>query len=249
MDDRELSPWDLPGYTACAHNDEPFPWIWAVLWFAWGLTVAGPIVWREGAYAVAGCFAAWGMLMGLVGWRTLGLVMCFVRDWAEKHLNDPRVKEASWSEISEAIELAQEGHDFDEDNFEMPDSPTERRWMQEEFFTMALSIPWFLGLIHGVGIGGLLWSLIALIPGLETSVTAAAIQGAVGGAVLVTCIGAVVLAVIPMSKDSLSLPLSLRQRLLVLIGPLLVVPALIEAAVLWGRWYWKRLLGSQSAAG
>jgi hypothetical protein len=231
---------DLPGYSACAHDNEPFPWVWAALWIVWGMTIAGLLVWRDGAYAVAGCFGAWGMLMGLVGLRTLMTVMFIVRDWAEKYFTDPRVEEAASREIFDAVESAQEREDFDEDNIEIPNSLAQRRWMQDEFFTMALTIPWFMGLVHGVGVGGLLWTLIALIPSLEASVTIAAIQGAVGGAVLVTCIVAVVLAVVPLPKDSLSLPLSLRQRLLVLIGPLLVLPALVEAAVLWGRWYWTR---------
>lgn len=234
MDEHELSAWKLPGYAAVADR-EPLHSGWAALWFLWGLTLGGLIVWSEWAYVVAGCFVAWGMLMGLVGWRTLTVFSAVISDWAESRFNDPKVEMAATLEMMEAVDAVRELDDFDEENIEIPDSPAQRQEMRDKFFAMALSIPWFMGLIHGVGVGGLLWALIALIPSLETSVASAAITGSVGGAVLVACIAAAVLAVVPLPNDALSL--SLRQRLLVLVSPLLVVPALIETAALWARWY------------
>ena len=110
----------------------------------------------------------------------------------------------------------------------MPDTPAQRQWTRDELFTVSFSIPWLTGLIHGVGVGGLGGAVLALVPSSGFSVTTGAVSGALGGAVAVTSLFAVITAL---------LPLSLRQRMLLVVSPLLAAPALVEAALLWGRWY------------
>jgi hypothetical protein len=237
VDEHQLSLWSLPGYSAWAHDDEPFPWGWAVLWLLWGFAVSMLIIFSDGAYAIAGCFAGWSLLMAAIGWRILMVATSIIHDWAESRFSDPNVDMDALREVMEFVDTARECDDLDAENLPIPNSPAQRQWMRDELFATVLSLPWFMGFVHGVGFGGLLSPLIALIPSLETSVTAAAVTGVVGGAVLVACVTALFLAVIPSPKDDLSLPFSRWQRLLLLISPLLVVPALIDAAVHWLRWY------------
>jgi hypothetical protein len=236
MDGRELQRWELPGYWAYAH-DEPFPRVWAVLWSLWGLTVAGLITWSDGAYAVGGCFVAWGTFMGCFGWRTLTVGMAVIHDWAKSHCTDPKVEMAAMCEMIKASDLAREQGEWDEENWEMPDTPVQRQWTRDELFTVSFSIPWLMGLIHGVGVGGLSGAVLALVPGSGFSVTTGAVSGALGGAVAITFLFAVFFGLLPLPKDSLPVPWSLRQLMLFVVSPLLAVPALVEAAILWGRWY------------
>ena len=227
MDPREIQRWKLPGYAAYAHG-ELFPWAWAALWFSWGLAVAGLVVWSDAAYAVAGCFVAWGTLMGCLGWRALTVGMAVVHDWAKTHCTEPNVEMAAMGEFLDAFDSAREQGKVDEENWEMPDTPAQRQWTRDELFTVSFSIPWLVGLIHGVGVGGLGGAVLALVPSTGCSVTTGAVVGAIGGSVAVTLLVAVLTAL---------LPLSLRQRMLLVVSPLLAVPALIEAAVLWWRWH------------
>ena len=228
---RELQRWEMPGYMAFAHS-EPFSWAWAILWSLWGLTVAGLVVWSDGAYAVGGCFVAWGTFMGCFGWRALTVGFAVVHDWAKTHCTDPNVEMAAIGEMLEAEDSAREQGKLDEEDFEIPDTPAQRQWTRDELFTVSFSIPWLMGLIHGVGFGGLGGAMLGIVPSSGFSVTAGAVSGALGGAVTVTFLVAVLTAL---------LPLSLRHRLLLVVSPLLAVPALIEAGILWGRWYsWKR---------
>jgi hypothetical protein len=239
VDERQLRLWKLPGYSAWVQDDEPFPWGWAVLWVLWGLAIGALIIWADAAYAIAGCFVAWGLLMAAFGWRTVTIATSIVHDWAGTHFRDTEIEMAAVREMMEAVNAARDGDEFDEESLAIPNSHAQRKSMQDELFTMFLSLPWFMGFTHGVGFGGLLSALIALIASPGVTITAAAVMGAIGGATAGACVTALFLAFIPLPKDDSSYPFSKRQRILLLVSPLLVVPALVDAAARWSKWYLK----------
>lgn len=129
---------------------------------------------------------------------------------------------------------------------QMPDTPIQHRWTQEELFTVMFSIPWVMGLIHGVGLGGLVGAVSALLPSTGVGVTTGAVAGTIGGAVLVTLLVALFTTLLPLLDPSAA-GWSPWQRMLLAVSPLLAAPALVEAAVLWLRWYAQRQSWATSA--
>jgi len=235
MEPHEIRRWQLPGYSAFALG-EPFPWVWAAFWLLWGLTVAALVVWNDGAYAVGGGFVAWGTLMGCFGWRALIVGAAIVQDWAKSHCTDPAVQMTAMQEMVNAVGPSCQQDEMGQENLTMLDTPVQRRWLQDELFTATCSILWFPGLIHGVAFGGLGGAALALVPGIGLSVTVGAMIGAIGGAATVTFLFAVAIALLPLPTSALTTGWSMRQRLLLVVSPLLAVPALIEAVIVWSRW-------------
>ena len=242
MNQDELCRMELPGSGAFL-NGEPTPRLWILLWALWGLVVAGLLVFSDGNIVVGGCFMAWGMAMGLIGWQGT-MFGCFViSGWAKLHLNDRKVEEDA---LTESLELADtfmsdrklsefEPSDVDEMMLQEglgQDTPVQQKWLQQELFAAVASAPWLMGLTHGLGIGTLLGGLLGLLPDDGVSVTNGALGGCIIGMTGMMCLTALISALFSPRKTT-----SPQQRLLMIVSPLFALPAFLEAGLLWSRWF------------
>lgn len=228
-------PYDLPGYWAIHDTREPTPktWIWG--WIIWGLLLAGLVMLGDHAIVSALCFIFVASLIAAFGWRVVLIGSCIVTDCAKNWWYDEELEATVFREL-----LVQHEHqDLEHTNRnQVPDTPAQRKSLQQELFIATLSIPVFIGSTWGVAIGGILGALIVKpIDGI--SATAGAVIGILSGWALVACLFAILVAAIPLPKDPFGLSWTWKQRLVVLISPLFVVPAFIEATVLWTRWYFR----------
>jgi hypothetical protein len=158
-------------------------------------------------------------------------------DWATKHGTDEKIEMAATKELLEYFDL--HGDEFDVAAEDLPIHRTalQQLSMQQSLFAVMFPVPCFMGLTHGGGIGGIIGTFYALIPNAGFNVTTGCLGGVLIGTSLVTCTIAVVLAVFPFPQDIRLAPMNIQQRLLLLLSPVLAIPAIVEAVILWTHWY------------
>jgi hypothetical protein len=245
MNHDELRRMELPGSGAFV-TGQPTPRLWIFLWALWGPIVGGLIVFSDGNIAVGAGFMVWGIAMSLLGWRMIMFGFFVVNDWAKVHLNDRKVEEEALSESFEAANNFMNDRKLSDyelsDVDEMMlreilgrDTPVRQKWLQQELFAGIASVPWFMGLTHGLGIGTLLGALLGLLPNDGVSVTQGALGGCIIGIAGMVCLTAVISSIFSPRNC-----ISLRHRLLMAVSPAFVIPALLEAACLWTSWHFRR---------
>ena len=245
MNHDELRRLELPGSGAFSES-QPTPRLWILLWALWGFIVSSLIVFCDGNIAVGACFMVWGMAMSLLGWQVIMFGSFVINDWTRRRLNDRKVEEEAFSESFEAANdfmndrkrSGFESSDVDEMMLREilgRDTPARQKWLQQELFAGIASAPWLMGLTHGLGVGTLLGTLLGLIPADGVSVTQGALGGCIIGMTGMVCLTAVISAIFSPRNC-----ISLRHRLLMAVSPVFVIPACLEATLLWGRWLSRR---------
>ena len=195
---------------------------------------------------------AWSIAMSMFGWKVLAFGFFAVIDWAKRRLTDSNVEREALTESFDATdkfmddcrESGIDPSDCDETLREIlsRDTPAQQKWLQQELFAAMSAAPWFMGLAHGLGVGTLLGALLGLIPNDGVSVTSGAIGGCIIGVAIVVSLVALISGLFSPGQC-----ISVRHRLLMIASPLFVVPALLEAALLWSRWFLGRRVRSANS--
>jgi hypothetical protein len=182
--------------------------------------VAGLILLLDQRPWVAGLWAIAGALTGFFGFNALRPLSLPMLEWYHH-----------WNEDEERLRLMDsltcEGK-TDSEEFE--------RCLAEEAFAAYLAVPPFVGLFHGILLGAIGGALCGIDRDAGISASAGAALGVLVGPVLVAFVAGVAMAsVVPLAP-----PLSWRERLarrgLLVVSPLLIVPA---------AWYCLRMVVHQ----
>lgn len=154
-------------------------------------------------------WAIGGVVVGFFGLRALrpfsSPLLAWYRSWNEDEERNIRM-----------FMLATEGK---------TDTEEFKRCLAEEAFAMYLAIPPIFGLFHGVLLGSIGGALCALDSNWGVSASATALFGMLIGPVLVMLVAGMTLAFLIDLDKRLSLHARLARRGLLVISPLLFVPA------------------------
>ena len=150
-----------------------------------------------------------GMVIAFFGWKVLRPISFPLLEWYHNRNTDPQ-------QMSRIHTLLAAGKTHSEE-FE--------RYIDQEAFWMTLPLPPLFGLFYGVLLGAVGGALCGLDGDAYISASAAATLGLLIGPVLVALVAAMTLACIVHFRPGLPVRSRLARRGLLIISPLLFVPA------------------------
>jgi hypothetical protein len=159
---------------------------------------------------LAGAWALFGGITGVFGLKALQPFVDPLLEWYRRRNPDARLRQR-------LFRLIREGK---------ADTEEFKRCIAEERFWMCLPLPPLFGLFHGLLLGTTIGVLCGFDPESGISASAGAALGLIIGPVLVATLAGLTLACIVDVDKELPLPVRLARRGLVVVSPLLIVPAL-----------------------
>src|SRR5688500_12807256 len=121
-------------------DDNTTPRWWIILWTAWGLVVAGIILWLDRQPWSAAPWSLGGIVMAFFGSKPLLPLDQSIFDWY--HQLNPDLEQIEEREFALLEEGKLETKEFEQ-------------CLEEEVFWMHFMIPPFFGMFHGVLVGAI----------------------------------------------------------------------------------------------
>jgi hypothetical protein len=194
-----------------------------VLWSVWGLLVAGLVLLLDPDPWLAGPWAVGGIIIGLAGMRIVRAFSSPLLEWYSSRNPDATLTHRIFSLIGEG----------------KADTDEYKRCMAEQTYWMCLPVAPLFGLLHGTLAGAVVGAFCGFDSESGVPASSGAALGLLVGPVFVSFVAALTLATLVRPDPGLPLQLRLARRGLLLVSPLLIVPAVwhcLKRGVSAERW-------------